>query len=290
MYLKEVFRLSATPQTLYYPIPLIPFLVFAYTGSDLIYFLKIVIVSFIFSAGINLWNHVNDTLEDKIAGKNLILTENYKLRISIAVLALILYLLSFFAILIWVMDKRGIILFIIVALVTWIYSDKIFFGVKIRRLKENYKTEIIAYTISYPLFTLTLWAIAANINETAIALSFLMLLFGYWNVFLKDIKDASNDELAGLETLAVKFHPETLFKISFVFIMLYYVFIIFFSIFDILPLRSILGATPIIFPIYVIIVSYRLNWTLNENILKPLKILVFSNLFSMFILSILGLF
>ncbi|MBO8183799.1 MAG: UbiA family prenyltransferase [Archaeoglobus sp.] len=287
-------ELVITPRTLFFPLPLIPLLVFllsqSVSHSGILGFLRILILSSFFSAGVNLWNHSNDLEEDITAGRRNLLTLNPNLRSKTMLIAFVFYAVSILLAIIWSLDFFGPVLFIIVAILTWIYSDKFFLGRFVKRFKENYKTELITYSVSFPLFILVLWNLSAEINLTALALAIVFLFFGLWNVSLKDIKDITSDEISGIETLAVKFNPEFLFKISLVLICLYYFSIIFFSVVGIFPRGGIVCFILFFSVFYVVVTAYNQNWRLNQQIIKPLKFLSFSNIVSIILLSVSAIF
>jgi len=290
--IKKLILLSATPITVFYPLPAVPFLIFSLSQSqlDLFIFLKIVVISFLFSATINLWNHLNDVLEDSIARKdNLFLTDR-NLRNFVAVLIPVFYVFSFILIYNWVVDPLSIFLFPIVIFFTWAYSDTFLLGRYFRRFKEDYKTEVLTYVISYPLFSITLWTLSSKINTTAIMVSVLLTLFGLWGVTLKDIKDLTSDKLAGYNTLAVRFQPKTLLKISFLFIFLYYILLLPMSIQGLIKSASLIIIIMILFPIYTLHKLIKENWSFNENLIRPLNLMASSNVISIFLIGLVNLF
>ncbi|RLI77843.1 hypothetical protein DRP07_11785 [Archaeoglobales archaeon] len=289
-YFKQIIKLSATPATVFYPLPVIPFLIFSLAEqTNLLVFTKITMLSFLFFAAINLWNHVNDVEEDLLAGKDNIFAENKELRKNTVFLCLFLYIFSFSLVFIWTLSFFGILCFLPVAVLTWMYSDKLFFGKVFVRLKENYITELVTYIFSYPLFTLVLWNLAAPTNLKAIMLSIMMLFFGLWGVFLKDIKDTTGDRLAGLNTLAVKFSPETNLKASLFFLLVFYIVFIGGIFLDLFSRPSIVCLLSILSPLYVIVVSHRSKWTIDSYLIKPLSVLGVSNIFFFVLLSLINL-
>ncbi|WP_198002009.1 UbiA family prenyltransferase [Archaeoglobus veneficus] len=283
-------KLSATPATIIYPYPFLAFLVFSLSGTlSLISLIKAIIISFLFYAGINLWNHVNDVKEDVLAGKKNILTENENVRMGAAALSAFLYVISFILSAYWIIDKKGIIAFTGAAIATWIYSDRMVLGKMIRRWKDYYVTEVLAYIISAPSITLLLWTLFAPISPKAFALSVIMTLFLLPGAFLKDIKDISSDRLAGLKTLGVVFSPQTLLKVSLLLLSFYYLSILVFSITGVFPSFCAFSLLSFLGLIYTI--KYFLNnkWAISPKSVKPIKIMVYSNLISLLILIVAGI-
>lgn len=235
----NLIKLSAKPATIIYPYPIAALLAFSLSGTlNVIYLIKAIAFSFIFYAGVNLWNHVNDVEEDIKGGKKTIITENPKIRKLTALISAVLYVTSFVLAFIWIVDWRGIAAFVPAALATWIYSDKIFFGKKIRRWKDHYITEILAFIIFFPAFFSMLWTIFAPLSLRGLAFSMTMTLFMFSGAFLKDLKDITGDRLAGLKTLGVVFSPETLLKASSTMLIFYYFSIVIFSYLELLPFAS----------------------------------------------------
>jgi len=285
----KLIKLSSTPVSIIYPYPFLALLAFSLSGSfDIILLIKAILLSFLFCAGINLWNHVNDIEEDKIAGKRNILIENPEMRRIVLTIAPLLYLISFLLSSLWVVDKKGVIAFVAVAFVTWIYSDKIILGRKIRRWKENYITEVLTYIVAIPSFTLLLWTLFAPVSLKSFAFSMVIMFFMLSGTFLKDIKDITGDKLAGLKTLGVVFSPETLLKISLLLLSFYYTSISIFSLFGVFPLFCIFSTLSSVGLIYTLGYFFNNRWTITLESIKPIKIMIYSNLLSLTILIVAG--
>jgi len=289
-YIKDLVRLSATPISIYYPLPIVPILIFSLSdGEDLFIFFKITTISFLFFATINLWNHVNDVEEDVLSGRDSILSRNKNIRNFTGVLCVILYFLSVYLVVSWSVSLFGVILFLLVVLLTWMYSDKVILGKYLIRLKENYATEVITYTLSTPFFTLVLWNLSSPITHKAYALSFMMTFFALWALFLKDIKDISGDKLVGLNTIAIRLGVETSIKISMIFLIIFYLSFLIFPFLGLFPYLSFLCFFLIVFQVYVIYLLIRNKWSIDSSFIWPFNLLSTSNVFSLILLSVIGL-
>jgi 1,4-dihydroxy-2-naphthoate octaprenyltransferase len=285
----NLIKLSAKPATIIYPYPIAALLAFSLSGTlNVIYLIKAIAFSFIFYAGVNLWNHVNDVEEDIKGGKKTIITENPKIRKLTALISAVLYVTSFVLAFIWIVDWRGIAAFVPAALATWIYSDKIFFGKKIRRWKDHYITEILAFIIFFPAFFSMLWTIFAPLSLRGLAFSMTMTLFMFSGAFLKDLKDITGDRLAGLKTLGVVFSPETLLKASSTMLIFYYFSIVIFSYLELLPFASFFSVVFFFGFGYTLSHFYTENWKVSGKSIKPLEVMYYSNLGSLLMLIFSG--
>jgi len=289
-HIKSLLNLSATPPSVVYPYPFLALLAFSLSGVfNIVSLIKAVILSFLFQAAANLWNHVNDVEEDKISGKRNILTENEKIRKIVFIISPLLYLMSFSLSVLWVVDKRGVIAFAAVAFVTWIYSDKFILGRKIKRWKDHYITEVLTYLIAIPSFTSLLWTLFAPLSLKSTVFSIIMTFFGLSTTFLKDIKDITGDRLAGLKTLAVVFSPGYLLKIALSLLTSYYFLILFLSIYGLLPqfcIMSVIASAGLIYTMWHFISN---GWSITLKSLRPIKVMVCSNLISLSLLIIAGI-
>jgi 1,4-dihydroxy-2-naphthoate octaprenyltransferase len=264
-------------------------LAFSLSGTfDVISLSKAISLSFIFYAGINLWNHVNDVKEDILAGKKTILTENPEIRNLVAIISALLYIIAFLLSIHWIVDKRGIVAFFGAAFATWVYSDRMLIGRKIRRWKDYYLTELLAYIIFAPSISLWLWTIFVPLSSKSFALSTIITFFILFGAFLKDIKDITGDKLAGLKTLGVVFSPETLLKISLFLLGFYYLSISAFSLLGLLPLLCVASVLASIGFIYTLGHFFGNGWAITPKSIKPLKVVVYSNLISLVVLIITG--
>lgn len=286
---KKILLLSATPPTIIYPYPILPLLVFSFSRT--LFFNKFLICVFfssLFYGSVNLWNHVNDVEEDIAAGKSNIIIENERVRNILKFILPMCYFISFLIVFFFAIDKIAILLFSIVAFVTWIYSDKIFIGKYLKRWKDSYITELLTYLISIPLFTLTLWAYFSEINYSAIFLMISITLLMVSGLFLKDIKDISGDRKAGLKTLGVVFDVSGLLKISITLLFLYYASILIFSILKIYPFLSFFSSLCAIGLIYTTKHFIKNKWHVTLESIKPIRVMISTNLLSLLILILSG--
>ncbi len=283
----EILKLSATPPNIVHPIPLLAFLVFSQSSHDVKKLMLAIVFSSIFYAGVNLWNHVNDVEEDILAGKRNVLIENRRVRKATAILVVFLYLTSF--LLVFFESKEGLIPFLICAVVTWIYSDKIVFGRFIRRWKEHYITELLTFIIAVPTFTLTLWSMFEKITIRAFALSITLTFLALSGTFLKDIKDTTGDELAGLKTLAVVFSPSKLLKFSVAMLWLYYLSILIFILLKIYDNLALLALLPLPLLAYSTIDYSKNNWKISPKVVKPVRMMISSTVISLIMFIVSGL-
>jgi len=285
----KIIKLSATPPTICYPIPLFPILVFSMSGScNPFCLIRLILFSAVFFSGVNLWNHVNDVEEDKLSGRSSILIENGRVRKMVIIISVLLYIISFGLIVFWALDWRGIFSYILAASATWIYSDRIFLRLKIKRFKrwkDNYKTEILTYLVSIPSFVLVSWSICMQISPTATSFAIATTFYVMSAVVLKDIKDITGDRLAGLRTLAVVFQVETLIKASIVLLTFYGLLICVFTVLSLFPSYSILAVLPLVSLAYVVSHFVSKGWAITMESTKPIKVQVFSGLASLCLLA-----
>lgn len=263
-------KIGAKPINVVYPLPLASFLAFSLSKSVLFeFFLSYVFCSLFFTA-LNLWNHVNDADDDAKDGR-MDAIFLIKMKKEAIVFSVLLYFLSALM-LIFSKELVSIPLFMICALMTWIYSDKFFFGKRFRRLKEDYKTEILTYLIVTPSFAMLLWTFFAPISVTAIVFTIIFALVYLSAIFLKDLKDVTADSLAGYRTLAVVFSPKKLFKTSALTMISTVLLIIALSLCGLLPLRSAFTAFVLI-PIAYSIFSIRKNdWELSLETINAIRV------------------
>lgn len=289
IYIFEIVKLSATPPSIIYPYPLLQLLAFSLSGTHNFWlYIKSIIASFIFLAGINLWNHVNDIEEDHLSRKKHILVEKQEVRRYVLTVSPLLYLTSFLLFAAWMVDKRGIIAFAMASFVTWIYSDRILLGKKIRRWKDFYLTEILTYVIAIPSFTTAIWTLFAPISPKCIAFSIVILFFMLSGMFLKDLKDITGDKLAGLKTLGVVFSPGQLIKSSILLVMLYYLSITVFSLSGVFSFQCIASVIPLTGLLYTINHFVSSDWEISLNSLIPIKVMIYTNLTSLMILTLIS--
>jgi len=172
---------------------------------------------------------------------------------------------------------------------TWLYSDKMFAGRYIRRLKEDYRTELLTYIfVTFAFFSL-IWMFFSPINQRGIAFAVITSLFYISGVFLKDIKDITADTLAGYRTLAVVFKPQTLFKISATFNVLTLLLILFFSVTGIFPVIGGLTALVLIPVLWAVYSIGKRGWLLSLETVRYIKVYTFSYPLSLTLLGVLSL-
>ncbi len=285
----QIFKLSMTPPSIIYPIPLFAVVLYSLSNCRNVSLLFVAIAfTFISQAGMNLWNHVNDVEEDIIAGKVNVLTKNPELKPFVAVLSFLLYSTAFLILISFSKDKRALIACILVFVATWLYSDRLLIGRFFKRLKDHYLTEVVTYAVSAPAFTLATWSIYGELCPKAFAVAIIMSFFALSGTFLKDLKDASGDEKAGLKTLAVAFSPLSLLLTSVLMLWLYYTSIILFTLLGLIPLNSALAVLPSILLAYstYVFLSER---EVSFKVLKPIKLMIFSSVSSLAFLAIANL-
>lgn len=287
----SLIRLSAKPATIIYPYPIVALLAFSFSGfHNVVYLLEAIIFSFLFYSGVNLWNHLNDIKEDLKGGKRTILTENPELQYKLSIIPIFLYMISFALVFFWTVDVRGIAFFAIAASVTWLYSDRIYFGKKISRWKDYYLTELLAFIIFFPSFFIMLWTIFSPISPIGLGFSITLSFFMLSGALLKDIRDITGDRLAGLKTLGVVFSTKSLLKWSFFMLILYYSSILILSlILDLFPRLSAISVVFFFGFAYTISHFYFEEWNITRKSIKPLEVLYYSNLGSLITLILSGI-
>lgn len=289
-HLWALLRLSARPATIIYPYPIAALIAFSFSDAfNVTYLIRAIIFSFIFYAGVNLWNHVNDVKEDIAGGKKTVITENPDLKEIFIIIPILLYIISFVLTIIWSFDTRGIIAFLAASFATWIYSDRIFLGKKFGRWKDHYLTETLAFIIFFPSFFSTLWTIFKPLSMEGVAFSLILSLFLLSGAFLKDIRDIAGDRLAGLKTLGVMFSSEFLLKLSFSMLLCYYILILIFSLWlKLLPFFSSLSILFLLGFGYTLLHFLREDWEINSKSIRPLHVMYYSNLGSLLMLIFSG--
>ncbi len=283
-YAIEILKLSTHPMNFIYPIPILAVLVYSMANRDIQSLITAIAFTYTFYPAVNLWNHVNDVEEDKHSGRTNILTENSAVRKATIVLVLTLYAIS--ALIAYIKSSRYFPLFLICFFLTWAYSDRMIIGRVAFRLKDHYATEIMAFTLSYISFTLLLWSFFENINLKAIALTTTITLLMLSGTVLKDIKDVTGDERAGLKTLAVVFSLKTLLKASIVFQWLYYLSIALPVFFKIYSPHNIVALIPSVLLLYATIELSRNSWKLTFEVYNAIKAMVLSSITSLILLTV----
>ena len=288
-YFIEILKLTAKPLNIIYPIPILQFLVFSQANLNVESFFYALAFSFIFYPAVNLWNHINDVKEDVLAGKYNVFAESNTLKIIGTIIVLVLYSLSFFLMIEFSKQKLiSLILFTICLTITWLYSDRLILSRIIRRFKDHYITELFSFVISYPSFTLLLWTFFDKLCMKSFALSISVLFFILFGVFLKDIRDISGDEKAGLKTLSVVFSPKTLLKLAILSIALYYLSLVIFTTCNLFDITTLLTLIPMILFLYSTWNFIRNGWLLSSQTSKHLEHIILSNISSLILFVISG--
>ncbi len=281
----ELFKLCNTPASIYTPFPLFAISLFLISRKELsIYDLPILIAGIVISLLLifssNLWNHCNDLKEDKAQGKKTILTMDNSIQKIAYLLAVLLYACSFlFAYYLSNEFNRPIYLYSLLWIIaTWWYSDNLISKKVIGfRLKEHYIGELIAYSIAWPMYILSVWLVYSDLNSASIIITLAFFLFNISGLMIKDLKDISGDRKAGLNTFGVVYPPSVLIKYSCYLMMLYYLVILnpftlkFFNI----------GILIIVLPFVYFLKNtfvhlYKKNWTLDKGDLKAIKSISYS--------------
>ena len=286
----EILKISATPPNIIYPLGLVPLAVYSIYPSNLMKLIEVVVFSFCFQAGVNLWNHFNDVEEDILSGREWSIIHDKLVRSYTGLVAFTLYLLSGLMVYFWQIWEFGIIFFFIAAFFTWAYSDKVLLGRFTRRFKEHYFTEILTYVVSVPSFILVEWSILSSDYVRGFALSVTFLFLVGSGVLLKDLKDISADRKSGFLTVGVVFNHKTLIKYYYVMIYLYFMSIIFFSYFGIYPKIAALSAATLVGIAYPTYKLAKYKWDVDEGFIKIVKITNFSIILSLLLFSTLNIF
>jgi len=275
----ELLKLCNTPATIYSPFPLFAISLFLISRKELsIYDLPVlfagIVVSLLLSFSSNLWNHCNDLKEDKAQGKKTILTQDNSMQITALFIAVMLYACSIlFAYYLSTEFKRPIYVYSLMwAFATWWYSDNLILKkVTGFRLKDHYMGELIAYSIAWPAYTLSVWLVYSDLNSMAIIITVAFFFFNISGLLLKDLKDISGDRKAGLKTFGVVFPPSQLMRSSCYMIALYYLVIL--NPFTLKYFSA--GILVIVFPFVYFLKNnfhfYKKNWTLDIGDLKAIK-------------------
>ena len=287
-YFVEILKSSTRPLNIIYPIPILQLLVFSQSKHYLQSFLLTLLFSFTFYPAVNIWNHVNDIKEDILSGKYNVFAENEVVKTFGIIFAVILYLLALLILLTNLNSSLSLILYAICLLITWLYSDRIFFGRIIRRFKDHYISELLSFMVVYPSFTILLWTFFDDPSIKSIAVALTVLLFVLFGIFIKDMRDISGDEMAGLKTLGVIFTPEKLLKFAITSIVLYYISIAVFTLLGIYSFYTTVALIPLIPTVYSILNLSRECWTISIDTITHLKRIMLSNMISLGLLILTG--
>jgi len=276
MLLVELLKLFNKPKSVFAPIPVFTISLYLMANdinnpelSSLIYALLLTYPSIWASI---FWNHTNDVEFDRGYSDNILTKGVLKKEHAIAI-SILLYLTSLIiAFLLSSLNPLIPVFFIIWALFTWIYSDRIFFGKFFRRLKDDWRGEIITYSVAFPCYTLSIYLIMDDDLRRALAVAIPMLFFGLSGLLLKDIKDITEDREAGLRTLGVVFSPSFLLRHSSHFLILYYLSIFLFTLLGTFsPLTFILIIPFGVFLLKSYLHFSRKSWRIEEGDLPAVQ-------------------
>jgi len=276
----ELLRLCNTPISIYSPFPLFAVSLFLISGKELsMHNLPLLFagigISLLLNFPSNLWNHCNDLKEDIAQGKKTILTQDNSMQKTALIIAILLYASSiFFAYYLSNEFKRPIFIYSLMwGLATWWYSDNLIlkkiFGF---RLKDHYMGELVAYSVAWPMHTLSVWLVYSELSPIAIIITVAFLFFHISGLLLKDLKDISGDRKAGLKTFGVIFPPSQLIKYSCYLMVIYYLIILSPFTLKYLGLGILIMILPFIYFLKVTFIHmYRKNWTLDIGDIKAIK-------------------
>ncbi len=290
----ELLKLCNTPATIYSPFPLFAISLFLISRNELsIYDLPVIfagmIVSLLLTFPSNLWNHCNDLKEDIAAGKKTILTKDNSMQKAALLMAVLLYVCS--VLFTYYLSKefnRPIYLYSLIwVLATWWYSDNLILK-KLTgfRLKDHYIGELIAYSIAWPAYILSVWLVYSDLNLMAIIITVAFFLFNISGLLLKDLKDISGDRKAGLKTFGVVFPPSQLIRYSCCLMLGYYLVILNPLSLKVLGMGILVIVLPFVYFLKNSLYIYKKNWTLGIGDLKALKGIVNSVYASIILIGI----
>jgi 1,4-dihydroxy-2-naphthoate octaprenyltransferase len=284
----NLLKIGSKPVNIAYPLPLTSFFAFSLSKSGILEFAISYVFCFFFFIATNLWNHVNDAEDDARDGRgnSVFLLEN---RRKATFLVLLFYTISALMLPL-TKDTLAGLLFFICLIFTWVYSDKILIGKKIRRLKEDYRTEILTYLIVTPSFALLIWTFFSQIDTLGFSFAMIVSSLYISGVLLKDIKDYSVDSLAGYKTLAVVASPLTLFILSFSVFLVAISLVLVLSILRVIP-RTLVLTTIILIPLTYSILSIRkAKWEISLKTIKNIKLYTLCYPTIILLMGILSLF
>jgi 4-hydroxybenzoate polyprenyltransferase len=147
---------------------------------------------------------------------------------------------------------------------------------------------LFSFTVVYPFFIILLWTFFDNPSIKSIAVALTVLLFVLFGIFIKDLRDISGDEMAGLKTLGVIFTPEKLLKFAVTSIVFYYVSIAVFTLLGIYNFYTTVALIPLIPTVYSISNLSRENWNISNDTVTHLKRIMLSNMISLGLLILTG--
>ncbi len=291
----ELLNLCNTPTSIYSPFPFFAISLFLISRKGLaIYDLPVlfdgIVVSLLLIFAANLWNHCNDLKEDIAQGKKTILTQDSSMQKPALFIAVLLYANALlFAYYLSNEFKRPIYLYSLIwVLATWWYSDNLILKkVTGFRLKDHYMGELIAYSISWPMYTLSVWLVYSDLNSIAIILTVAFLFLSLSALLLKDIKDISGDRKACLKTFGVVFTPSQLIRYSCYLMALYYFIMLNPITINFLGIGILFMTLSFVYFLKnTFIYMYKKNWNLDTGDLKALKSLGNSILASVILIGL----
>lgn len=275
----ELLKLCNTPASVYSPFPFFAISLFLISRKELsIYDIPIlfagIIVSLLLTFSSNLWNHCNDLKEDIEAGKKTILTQDSSVQKPALFIAVLLYASAvLFAYYLSNEFKRPVYLYSLIwVLATWWYSDNLILKkVTGFRLKDHYMGELTAYSIAWPVYTLSIWLVYSDLNSMAIIITVAFFFFNISGLLLKDLKDISGDRKAGLKTFGVVFLPSQLIRYSCYIMVLYYFTMLNPITLNFFGTGILIMFFPFIYFLKNISYIYKKNWNLDIGDLKIIK-------------------
>ena len=283
----KLFLIGSKPINFAYPLPIASFVAFSISNSNIFEFLVSYIFCAFFFTAANLWNHINDAEEDAKTGRGdaAFLLKEKELAIFLAIFFYILSALT----LAFTKDSLAIFTYLPCLVLTWIYSDRILLGTLFRRLKENYRTELLTYLIVTFTFPMTLWCFFDHLSAKGFGFSLILGTFYLSGVILKDIKDYSADFESGYRTLSVVFDPETLLKASSALLYLAFALIAILAILKVIPFPSILTLSMLLPVSYAVLRMRFFSWDISLKTLKEIKIYTLTYPISLTLLGIFSL-
>ena len=294
-----IINLLFTPHSIISPIPIFSITLFLISCNFVdISIAKLnllfigIFISLISSGASNFWNHTNDIKEDLKNNRKTLLTQNIIKLKEALLISITLYAISFILILyVSVNLNRPIfIYFSLWAIITWWYSDAIFFkkifGI---RLKTHYLGEILTYSIAYPAYTMSIWLIFSDSTFKGFILSLITLCFGIAGVLLKDLKDIKGDREAGLKTFGVVFLPSKLIRTSCIFLILYFIIIIYSINLNVFDIKTLIIIIPFFYFLKNTFFHFEMKkWKLENSDYKNIKSMMISTYSSFIVLGVMN--
>lgn len=278
-------KIGSTPVTLAYPLPIASIVAYTLSNFDINSFIVSYIFCLLFITAINLWNHLNDVEDDIRAGRQFSVTlqKHHK---SATLFVIFLYFSSAIIVIYFTKSIIAIPAFAISSLITWMYSDKKFFGKLVTRFKEWYVSELLTYIVVSPAFLIVVWSFFSDISIKGVSYTIIFSIFCISGALLKDLKDISSDMRAGYKTLGVMFDAEFLLKISLILNVIGITVILISSIFSIIPLYCLISGIVLILLIYIIWKLASSNWSVSPQNIGVLKLHPISYLLALVLLAV----